>query len=366
MTENRNYQYWLRSIRGVGNKKRKKIVEYCGSAKEAYTLTKRQLMDIPDLNEIEAEAVVFSRQHFELEKEIEILKKTGMQMITIEDAEFPKRLLQLSDCPYALFYKGSLPKEQERTAAIVGARMCSPYGKSAGLALGEALAAHGIAIVSGMAYGIDSFGHWGAVKGGGHTYAVLGCGVDICYPKGGWELYEKIQTSGGVLSEYLPQTRPIPQQFPARNRLISAFSDIVILVEAKQKSGSLITADFALEQGKDIYAVPGRIDDVLSAGCNGLIRQGAGIITSIEDFLLELGIGKDEIRLKKLKEREKIENALEKDELMVYSCFDLAPKNIEELVKMTKMPASKLADLLTKMQAKGIIEEYFKNHYRKK
>ena len=366
MTENRNYQYWLRSIRGVGNKKRKKIVEYCGSAKEAYTLTKRQLMEIPGINETEAEAVVCSRQNFDLETEAEILKKTGMKMITVEEEEFPKRLLQLSDCPYALFYKGTLPSDQERTAAIVGARMCSPYGKSIGLALGEALAAHGIGIVSGMAYGIDSFGHWGAVKGGGHTYAVLGCGADVCYPKGGWELYEKIQMSGGVLSEYLPQTKPIPQQFPARNRLISAFSDIVILVEAKQKSGSLITADFALEQGKDIYAVPGRVDDMLSAGCNGLIRQGAGIITGIDDFLLELGIGKEEIRQKKLKEREKIENALEKDELMVYSCFDLAPKNIEELVKMTKMPASKLADLLTKMQAKGIIEEYFKNHYRKK
>ncbi len=366
MIEKWKYQYWLSCIKGVGNKKRKKLVEYCGSAKEVYALTKKQLMSIPKINEKEAEAVVFSRLNLDLEKEADILNQTGIKMLTIEEAEFPKRLLQLSDCPYAIFYKGNIPSEQERTAAIVGARMCSSYGKAAGLALGEALAAQGISIVSGMAYGIDSFGHWGAVKGGGRTYAVLGCGVDVCYPKGGWELYEKIQSCGGLLSEYLPGTKPVPGQFPARNRLISALSDIVILVEAKQKSGSLITADFALEQGKDIYAVPGRMDDALSMGCNELIRQGAGIITNIEGFLLELGFGKDEIKQKKEKEREKIEKALEKDELMVYSCFSLAPKNMEELVKMTKMPVQKLANILISLQAKGLIEEYYKNHYHKK
>ena len=341
MIEKWKYQYWLSCIKGVGNKKRKKLVEYCGSAKEVYALTKKQLMSIPKINEKEAEAVVFSRLNLDLEKEADILNQTGIKMLTIEEAEFPKRLLQLSDCPYAIFYKGNIPSEQERTAAIVGARMCSSYGKAAGLALGEALAAQGISIVSGMAYGIDSFGHWGAVKGGGRTYAVLGCGVDVCYPKGGWELYEKIQSCGGLLSEYLPGTKPVPGQFPARNRLIS-------------------------EQGKDIYAVPGRMDDALSMGCNELIRQGAGIITNIEGFLLELGFGKDEIKQKKEKEREKIEKALEKDELMVYSCFGLAPKNMEELVKMTKMPVQKLANILISLQAKGLIEEYYKNHYHKK
>lgn len=364
MGENCKYQYWLRSVKGVGNKKQKKIVEYCGGAKEAYGLSKRQLMSVPGISERDAEAIVESRGRWDLEKEAEILEKTGISMITSEDASFPEKLLRLSDPPYALFYKGSLPPPDEKAAAVVGARMCSSYGRAAGLELGEKLAECGVGVISGMACGIDSFGHWGAIRGGGKTYAVLGCGPDICYPKNGRQLYEKIQESGGILSEYPPGAGPSPGQFPARNRLISAFSDIVIVVEAKKKSGSLITADFAAEQGKDVYAVPGRIGDDLSAGCNDLIRQGAGILSDIPGFLEDLGLSFKPHAGGR--EMEKIKNLLEKQELMVYSCFDLYPRSMEELVKMTKIPVPELADLLVRLQAKGLIEEYCKNHYRKK
>ncbi|MCI9427916.1 MAG: DNA-protecting protein DprA [Eubacterium sp.] len=366
MSDNWKYQYWLRCIHGVGNKKQRKLVEYCGGAKEIYRLSKEQLLKVSGIYEKDAEQIVKSRLVWDLEKEAQRLQKTGVQMVTIEDKEFPERLRHIPDCPYALFYKGNLLSNQERTAALVGARMCSSYGRETALMIGETLASHGISVISGMAYGIDSFGHWGAIRGGGATYAVLGSGADVCYPKGGRELYEKIQKEGGVLSEYLPKTAPVAAQFPARNRIISALSDIVILVEAKERSGSLITAEFALEQGKDIYAVPGRINDALSAGCNRLIAQGAQILTNLSDFLEELGVSSAAYNQEKEKENEKMKNALEKEELLVYSCLDLSQKNMEDLVKITKIPAQKLADLLVRLQTKGVIEEYYKNHYRKK
>lgn len=362
MREIQKYQYWMRSIPGIGNKKLRKLVEYCGSAKEVYHLAEKQFSYIPEIRSDEILAITDSRRCWNLEREAEILERSGVAMTTIEDDVFPGRLLQYDDCPYALFYKGSLPKDTQPTAAIVGARLCSEYGRAVALELGEKLAVCGISVVSGMAAGIDSFGHWGAIRGQGRTYAVLGCGVDICYPKGAGELYERIPEEGGIISEYPPGTRPLPGQFPARNRIISAFSDIVIVVEAKKKSGSLITADFALEQGKEIYAVPGRLDDNLSQGCNSLIRQGAGIITSSDELLLEL-----ELLPKKFRpEKEKTKNLLEKEELLVYSCFDLHTKNMEELIQMTRIPASEMADILIRLQTKGWIEESFKNYYRKK
>ncbi len=362
MEEKQKYQYWLKCIPGIGNKKQRKLVEYCGSAKEAYGLTEKQLMQAEGIRECDARAILESKAGFDLDNEAGKFEKTGLSMVTIEDEEFPKRLTYISDCPYALFYKGQLPKEEEKTAAIVGARMCSSYGRAVGLELGEKLAVCGVGVISGMAFGIDSFGHWGAIRGGGKTYAVLGCGANVCYPAKGRALYEKIWERGGILSEYLPDTAPAAGRFPARNRLISALSDVVIVVEARIRSGSLITADFALEQGKDIYAVPGRLDDGQSAGCNELIRQGCGIVTSAESLLEDLGLAAD-----KNEAEDKIaKKLLEKEELMVYSCFGLQPKNLEELIQITKIPASRMAAILVDLQTKGWIEEYFKNNYRKK
>ncbi len=367
MDENQKYQYWLRCIPGIGNKKQRKLVKYCGSAKEVYGLTERQLGHIPGIYTKDINAVAESKKNWDLEKETEVLEKSGVSMVAADEDAFPEKMKYLPDCPYVLFYKGQLPVHGGKTAAIVGARACTSYGRAVALRLGEALARNGVGIVSGMAAGIDSFGHWGAIRGAGKTYAVLGCGADICYPKGGLELYQKIlDTGGGILSEYLPGSAPDAARFPARNRLISALSDIVVVVEAKKKSGSLITADFALEQGKEIYAVPGRISDAASAGCNELIRQGAGIVSSEEELLLEFGILERENMVSVKKESEKRINTLEKAELMVYSCFDLREKNLEELIQMTKIPPQNLADILVRLEAKGWIEEFCQNHYRKK
>ena len=226
--------------------------------------------------------------------------------------------------------------------AIVGARECSPYGRQLTKEFAKKLASAGAQIISGMAKGIDGAGQIGALEEGGDSYGVLGCGVDVCYPREHIELYTELERKGGILSEQPIGTKPLPQFFPARNRIISGLSDIVLVMEAKERSGSLITADMALEQGKDIYALPGPINSQLSRGCNRLIKQGAGILLSPEDLLEELSFVCEE-KVKKLTEN-KI--ALESPENLVYSCLDLYPKNLNELADLTGLTIPALMDVL--------------------
>lgn len=205
-----------------------------------------------------------------------------------EDPGFPERLRRLPDCPEKIYLRGELPPEGP-AVAIVGARQCDAYGEAAASYFAEELAARGIAVISGMAAGIDACGQKAALAAGGYSLAVLGCGADICYPAWHRKLYDRLCREGGILSEFPPGAPPEPWHFPRRNRLISAFADAVLVVQARKKSGSLITADMALEQGKDVLAVPGRIGDALSEGCHHLIRQGAGIAAHIDDILFALG-----------------------------------------------------------------------------
>ena len=275
---------------------------------------------------------------------------------------YPEQLRNIVDAPYSLYVKGKLPDFSKKRVAIVGARMCSDYGKTMAERIAEKLACCGAEVISGMARGIDAYGHIGALKAGGDTFAVLGCGVNVCYPRTNQKLYESILAQGGIISEYPPDTEPIAQLFPARNRIISAFSDVVVVVEAKERSGSLITADFALEQGKDIYAVPGRSTDALSQGCNNLIRQGAGILNSVEDFAKDL-----ELCMKVDAVQESFNKLLlEKDESLVYACLSLRPKSMEDLLKKTGFPMPQLADILQRLIQKDFITESFKNYYIRK
>lgn len=211
-----------------------------------------------------------------------------IRKISYESPLYPKRLRNIPDAPKTLYVIGSLPDDTVPSCAIVGARMCSRYGSTMAREFSRVLASHGIQIISGMAIGIDSIAQRGALEGGGgKTYAVLGCGADICYPSGNQTLYDTLAQNFGILSEVPPGSPPLRYNFPLRNRIISGLSDVVLVVEAKLKSGSLITADYALEQGRTVYAVPGRVGDALSDGCNNLISQGAGIASSPEVLLEE-------------------------------------------------------------------------------
>ncbi len=353
------YEYWFASIKKVKNKTKRILRENVQSAKDIYYIEETELRRYA---KEEADTILESKYTWNLEVEYEKLLREGITCIPYFDAEYPKSLQALAAPPYAIYRKGKPLLEHTVKVAIVGARQCSPYGERMAIEFGETLAARGIEIISGLARGVDGAGHRGALNVGGRSFAVLGSGVDICYPKEHIGLYVDIQERGGLISEFPPGTKPLPQHFPARNRIISAFADVILVMEAKEKSGSLITADQALELGKDVYALPGPVNSALSFGCNRLIKQGAGILLSPEDLLEELHISGDECVKNKLKNK----IMLESQENMVYSCLGLYPKNVNQIMEETDMQISELMNQLISLQLKGYIEEISKNYYVRK
>ncbi|MDD3279421.1 MAG: DNA-processing protein DprA [Lachnospiraceae bacterium] len=279
-----------------------------------------------------------------------------------EDAGYPKRLLKLERMPVGLYVRGQLPEEERPAVAIAGARMCSAYGRDQAFYFGKVLAEHGVQIISGLAYGVDSYAHEGALAGGGKTFAVLGCGVNICYPKENYSLFCRIlEQGGGVISEFGKDAAPQSWHFPIRNRIISGLSEGILIIEAKRRSGSLITADYALEQGKLVFALPGRAQDELSYGCNHLIYQGAGIAYSPEVILEELGIrcrGKREIPAK-------INKSFTKEIQRVYESLEVLPKSIGILLEETDLEMPDLSRILLHLQVEGYAVEGPTNYYRK-
>lgn len=214
-----------------------------------------------------------------------LAEAADVRFLSFDDPEFPDRLRSIPRPPYGLYVRGRVPDSSRPTCAVIGARMASAYGREQARAFGKALADAGIPTVSGMARGVDGIAQRAATEAGGCSYAVLGCGADICYPQENADLYIDLLRHGGILSEYPPGTKAEARLFPDRNRIISGLSDTVLVIEARERSGTLITVDAALEQGREIAAVPGRVSDALSCGCNRLIRQGAAIATCPDDVI---------------------------------------------------------------------------------
>ena len=350
MTE--EIKYWLASIHNAGGVKIQNMLSYAGSAEEVWKLKEEDFLQIQGIGSIMCEHIIYSRDTDKIRAGLANMKKKGIRLVCQEDAEYPKKLLDYHDRPFALFVAGELPADS-LTVAIVGARNCSQYGKYMAETAGRLLAENGIQVISGMAQGIDACGHWGALLGGGKTYAILGTGVDICFPAANYELYEKLKQTGGICSEYPPGTPGMSYHFPARNRIISQFADIVLVVEAKEKSGSLITADMALEYGKDVYAVPGRTTDNLSIGCNRLIQQGAGIVLSPEKLLEDLQI----LSATEEKNCKKNELGLENKNHMLYSCLDFSPKTLEEISETFTGSRAELLEGLLDLEMSGLIAQ---------
>lgn len=285
----------------------------------------------------------------------------GIRYISKEDKAFPEKLLELHDCPKGIYVRGNLPDPSKKSVAIVGARMCSAYGRATASYFARVLAAHDVQIISGLALGIDGAAHEGALMAKGKTFAVMAGGCDIIYPRSHVGLYENIRTTGGIISEEPCGYPPIAKMFPKRNRIISILADIVLVVEARARSGSLITADFAAEQGRDIFAVPGRLEDELSRGCNELIEQGAGIAISPERMLEIMG------KNPKKSDNSKIfmQNVLAREENMVYSCLSLQPQSLEKLCSDTKLPIQYVTEAVMLLQLKGLAKEIGRNRYVK-
>ena len=282
--------------------------------------------------------------------------------ISSKSAEYPEKLNNYPKMPEILFVKGRLPDRKKPSIAIVGARACSTYGRIQAFRYAKVLSSAGVQIISGMAYGIDAEAHKGALEGGTATYAVLAGGVDICYPAGNKALYECIlREGGGIISEQPPGMRARNYFFPARNRIISGLADMVLIVEAREKSGSLITAQWALDQGKTVYAIPGPVNEELSIGCHKLIYDGAGIAYSPEILLRELGMNYEN----KVKSDSKNDLGLASDLKLVYSCLDLRPKSTDFLIQKTGLPPRQIGSLLLELKLSGLIREIGRHYYIK-
>lgn len=358
--EDMAYEYWFAGIKNLLSRKKYLIREHMKTGRAVYYIEETKINKLPFLNERERKVLIEAKRDKNIEESYRKLEEKEIRFVPWFAPEYPERLLELPDFPYALYVKGNLPSPDSRKAAIVGARKCTPYGEKYALEFGCELARAGVEIISGLARGIDGMGQRGALTGRGKTFAVLGCGVDICYPREHIGLYSDIlEQGGGIISELPPGTPPLAQHFPARNRIISGLADAVLVIEARERSGSLITADQALEQGRDVFALPGPVNSPLSTGCNQLIRQGAGLLISPEMLLEEWnlpyqGAGRKESENKKM---------LESREKLVYSRLGLYPKNVDQLVRETDMEVRELMALLVSLELKGYIREISKNYY---
>lgn len=361
------YDLWLGSIYKLKAHKLQTMVEFFGSAKEAYDASDSataQMIKESNINGVEfteddLQKIINGKDMDELKKSWEYNKEHGICIITMLSSEYPDKLRNIYDPPFMLYYKGKPLDYKKKIISIVGARDCSIYGSEIAKYLAGALAKEDIIIISGLARGIDTYAHRGALLQQGITYGIMGCGIDICYPRENINLYMDMQIKGGIISEYEPGRKPLAYHFPMRNRIISALSDGILVIEARKKSGSLITVDMGLEQGKNIYAVPGRITDKLSEGCNNLIKMGAKVVTSpidiLEDFQ-EFTPCRDSNQLV-------LGEMLPTDEQTIYELLDLSPKHIEELVALTGFDIGKLMEHLLSLELKDAIIQPMKNYY---
>ncbi len=281
------YWLWLCSLRGLSNQTRLALLRHFGSPEDIYYADEAELLLAEGVTRDQA-ALLAERSFAAADRILGECRRLDLRILTMQDAEYPGRLRNIFDPPVLLYVRGRLPEfDQEAAMAVVGTRNCTPYGAAAAEKLGYGLTAGGALVVSGLARGVDTAAARGALRAGGPTVAVLGGGLDVVYPPENRYLYEDIAAAGALLSEYPPGTRALGAHFPVRNRILSGLCVAALVVEAPEKSGALITAGTALEQGRDVFAVPGPIDAPASVGCNRLIRDGAGLVTGAADVLAE-------------------------------------------------------------------------------
>ena len=277
----------LNAAPGVGNATIRDLVQYYGSAQKVFTLTKPELMSCGLSEAVAAKIFEFDRDKF-LKSEYNLIQQNGVEVITRKDPDYPELLKEIPDVPAVLYIKGNRAFLKNTAIAMVGSRQASVYGLSVAEKFARQLAEYGITIISGLARGIDTASHRGCLLGGGTTVAVVGCGLAQIYPPENKGMFEQIVEKGVIISEFPMQMPPLAQNFPRRNRIISGLSLGVIVVEAALKSGALVTASMALEQGREVFAIPGSIDRPNAQGVNALIKQGAKLTSSVADILEEL------------------------------------------------------------------------------
>lgn len=358
--ENKNdvmYWKWLESIPKVGRKTIAVLLEYFNTPHNIYDAKETELQSL--LKKDKVDSILRHKDLDVIGRELEELKIRNIKFITPSQKEYPKRLFHLVDYPIGIYVKGQLPKEEGISLAVVGARNASYYGKEMARLFCRELAKKKVQVISGLAFGVDASAHQGALEGEGYTLGVLGCGINICYPKENYKLSFEMEQKGGIISEYGLYEKPLPGYFPMRNRIISAMADGILVIEAKKKSGSLITVDQGLELGRNIYAIPGKVTDTLSEGCNHLIQLGAKLVTCPDDILEDYYDIREKSRLK----CENKMDGLVMNEKKVYSCLSLEPKYIDYIIEETGYNVQETISILFGLETKGLIKQTVKNYY---
>jgi len=369
----RDVDKWLKLIRadGVGPVTFARLLKRFGSVDAALGASVAGLAKVEGIGYKTAERIIASRDTFDAEAELERAEKLGVWLVHMEDARYPTVLKQIYDPPPVLYVKGTLSREDNLGIAIVGSRRCSLYGQEQASRLAHLLAAAGFTIVSGLARGIDSAAHQGALAAEGRTLAVQGCGLAQAYPPENKKLFELISRSGACLSELPLQYEPLAENFPTRNRIIAGLSLGTIVIEAGLRSGALITAKTALDSNREVMAVPGKVDSPLSKGPHRLVKDGAKLIESVEDVMEALGYVGDQLKehtaVASRRAVEKVETSLfdagklklklKGNEQAVYESLGKEPLHVDQIIAETNLPPGAVNASVMSLRLKGLIKQ---------
>ena len=339
----------------IGSIRLNKLLDYFGQPENILKAPAEKLIAVSGIGRQIAQQITSFKKE-DLDKELALAKKLGLKIITPDDANYPQNLKNIYDPPIVLYVKGELKQEDKSAMAIVGSRRASFYGLNSAEKFAYELSEKGFTIVSGMARGIDTYAHKGALKANGRTIAVMGSGFSHLYPPENKKLAEEIARNGVVISEFPCNTKPLPQNFPQRNRVISGLSLGVLVVEAAKNSGALITVDFALEQGREVFALPGKVDSGNSFGTNGLIKQGAKLVSCVEDILEEFNLPEEQARKDKVEKTDK-SDATDGEEGRIYDLISSQSVHLDELLEKTNLDIPQISDILLKLQLKKLIKQ---------
>jgi len=345
----------LNMVGEIGSVRLNRLLNFFGKPENIFAARPEKLIAIAGISENVAQRI-HSFKNEDLDKELSLAEKLGIKIITLDDADYPENLKNIFSPPIVLYIKGKLEKEDSLAIGIVGSRRASFYGLTSSEKFAFDLAKCGLTIVSGMARGIDTAAHRGALKANGRTIAVIGSGFHHIYPEENNELAEKIAHNGAVISEFPLAAMPLKENFPRRNRVISGLSLGTLVIEAARNSGALITADFALEQGREVFALPGRLDCANSFGTNGLIKQGAKLVSAKEDILEELQVPLM-AGLKEVKIKNRLQAHLAGEDSFLYDLILAEPVFLDEILEKTGLQIPKAYEILLRLQLKKLIKE---------
>ncbi|MBW7884826.1 MAG: DNA-protecting protein DprA [Caldilineaceae bacterium] len=345
--------YWIafNKVPGIGPARLSALLETCGDIESAWHASIRQLQ-AARLDRRTIETLLEARRTIEPERELARAQAAGVHVLTWDDDDYPSALRPVEHAPPVLYLRGKLTSQDEWAVAVVGTRRASTYGKEVAQVLARELARAGVTIVSGLALGIDTVAHRAAVEAGGRTIAVLGSGVDQIYPPQNRGLANTVTQQGALISEYALGTRPEANNFPPRNRIISGLSRGVIIVEAGERSGALITAKFAVEQGRELFAVPGSILHPGSTGCNTLIQQGATPLLSVDEVIEQLNL----VRVVEQRDARATVPATA-EEAQLLASLSSNPCHVDDLVRSSSMSSAQVMSLLAMLELKGLVRQ---------